>query len=159
MIITKRKALYLMMAPILIGGLTAMTQSPASKGALEGAWNVAVTFDRTDLPPCAPAPSVVIGTAPGRGLVMADSCYASEGVGYGVWERTGPNRFAITFKGNSFGPDGTVAASYKVRATVSLDPVTNTFGGPFETQIFDLSNNVLDTLTGTVSAVRITSQP
>jgi hypothetical protein len=90
---------------------------------------------------------------------MADYCYATEGVGYGVWERTGQNVFAITFKGNSFGPDGTVAASYKVRATVSLDPATNTFGGPFETQIFDLSNNVLDTLTGTVHAVRITSEP
>jgi len=47
----------------------------------------------------------------------------------------------------------------KVRATGSLDPSTNTFGGPFETQIFDLSNNVLDTLTGTVSAVRIPSEP
>ena len=155
MTITKRKALYLMMAPILLAGLAAMTPSPKANGALEGAWNVAVSFDRPGLPPCAPAPSVAIATAPGRGLMMADSCYASEGVGYGVWERTGSNRFAITFRGNSFAPDGTVAASYQVRATVSLDPSTSTFGGPFETQIFDLSNNVLDTLTGTVSAVRI----
>lgn len=159
MTITRRDALCMLIAPILITCLAAMAQSPDSNGALEGAWNVAVAFDRPGLPACAPAPSVAISTAPGRGLVIADSCYASEGVGYGVWERTGHNRFAITFKGNSFGPDGTVAASYKVRATVSLDPSTNTFGGPFETQIFDLSNNILDTLTGRVSAVRVSSEP
>ena len=159
MTITKRKALYTMMGPLLIAGMAAMAQSPTANGALEGAWNVAVTFDRPGLPPCAPAPSVILATAPGRGLVLADSCYASESVGYGVWERTGHNRFAVTFKGNSFGPDGTVAASYKVRATVSLDTSTNTFGGPFETQIVDLSNNVLDTLTGRVLGVRILSEP
>ena len=159
MTISKRKSVYLLIAAILIGGIAVGAQSPNSGQVLEGAWNVAVAFDRGGLPLCAPAPSIAIATTANRGTVIADSCYASEGAGYGVWEKTGNNQFSITFKGNSFGPDGTVATSYKVRARVSLDASTNAFSGPFQTQIFDLSGNVLDTLTGTVNAVRITSEP
>jgi len=159
MTISKRKSVYLLIAAILIAGIAVGAQSPNSGQALEGAWNVAVSFDRGGLPLCAPAPSVAIATTANRGTVIADSCYASEGAGYGAWEKTGNNQFAITFKGNSFGPDGTVATSYKVRARVSLDASTNAFSGPFQTQIFDLSGNVLDTLTGRVNAVRITSEP
>jgi hypothetical protein len=67
--------------------------------------------------------------------------------------------FSITFIGNSFGPGGTVAASYKVRAWVSLGPTVNTFTGPFKTEFFDLAGNLLGTATGTVSAVRIAVEP
>jgi hypothetical protein len=159
MTISKRHSVYLLTAAILITGVAIGAQSPNSGQALDGAWTVAVAFDRAGLPLCAPAPSLAIATTANRGTVIADSCFASEGAGYGVWERTGNNEFAITFKGNSFGPDGTVATSYKVRARVSLDASTKAFSGPFQTQIFDLSGNVLDTLTGRVNAVRITSEP
>jgi len=158
MIIKKRKSLYVLIAAISFAGLTAIAQPQNSSPTPEGAWNVAVTFDRPGLPPCAPAPAVAIATHPHRGTIVADSCFASEGAGYGVWEKVG-NRFAITFRGNSFAPGGTVAATYKVRASVSLDASGNVFAGPFQTQIFDLAGNVLDTLTGTVNAVRITLEP
>ena len=84
---------------------------------------------------------------------------AREGAGYGSWVRTANNRFASTFIGNSFGPDGTVAATYKVRASASLGPTGNTFTGPFTTEFFDLAGNLLGTVTGTVSAVRIVIEP
>jgi hypothetical protein len=159
MSISKRKSPYLMIVSILIAALAAWAQSPNSGQTLDGAWNVAIAFDRAGLPPCAPAPTVAFATNPNRGTLIADSCWAFEGAGYGVWERTGNNQFAITFKGNSFGADGTVAASYKVRAWASLNNTANAFTGPFQTQIFDLSGNVLDTLTGTVSGIRIVVEP
>ena len=155
MTIKKSKSLYLMIAVILIAGIAALAQSPNGNVTPEGAWNVAVAFDRPGLPPCAPAPSVVIATTPNRGTVIADSCWASESAGYGVWTRTGHNQFAITFKGNSFAPDETVAVSYTVKASVSMDASANAFAGPFQTQLFDLAGNVVDTLTGRVKAVRI----
>ena len=91
--------------------------------------------------------------------MIADSCYASESAGYGVWARTGNNQFAITFIGNSFGADGLVASTYKVRANVSLGPTLNTFSGRFTTEIFDLGNNLIATFTGTVTGVRVVAEP
>src|SRR5262245_52545720 len=138
---------------------TATTQSMASGRTLEGAWNVTVVFDQQGLPPCAPAGAAFTAITPGRGTVIAESCYASEGAGYGSWARTANNEFSSTFIGNSFGPDGTVVATYKVRAAVELDPSGDTFSGPFTTDFFDLVGNLLGTVTGTVSAGRIVVEP
>jgi hypothetical protein len=138
---------------------TAAAQSTSSSRTLEGAWNVTVVFDQQGLPRCAPAGAAFTAITPGRGTVIAESCYASEGAGYGSWARTANNEFASTFIGNSFGPDGTVAATYKVRATVALDPSGDTFSGPFTTDFFDLVGNLLGTVTGTVSAARSVVEP
>jgi hypothetical protein len=102
---------------------------------------------------------VFTAVSPGRGTVIAESCYASEGAGYGSWVRRTNNRFAATFIGNSFGPDGTVVSTYKVRARVSLGPMGDTFTGPFTTEFFDLTGNPLGTVTGTVSGARIVVEP
>jgi hypothetical protein len=139
---------------------TAAAQQPASFGpTLEGAWNVTVAFDQQALPPCAPAGTVFTVTGPGTGTVIAESCYASEGAGYGSWVRTAWNRFAVTFVGNSFGPDGTVVTTYKVRARLKLGPSGDALAGPFTTEFFDLGGNLLGSVTGTLSGVRIIVQP
>jgi hypothetical protein len=150
---------YFAIAAMLGLTSTAGAQSTASARTLEGAWNVTVAFDQQGLPPCAPAGAVFAGTGPGRGSVIAESCYASEGAGYGSWVRTANNQFAATFIGNSFGPAGTVAATYKVRASVALGPSGETFSGPFTTEFFDLAGNGLGLVTGTVSAARIVVEP
>ena len=138
---------------------TAAAQSPPLSRTLEGAWTVTVVFDQQGLLPCAPAGALFTTITPGRGTVIAESCYASEGAGYGSWARTASNEFASTFIGNSFGLDGTVAATYKVRASVALGPSGDTFSGPFTTDFFDLAGNLLGTATGTVSAARIVVEP
>lgn len=136
--------------------VTAMAQpSPRSGQTLEGAWNAAIVFQAQGLPPCAPAPTLFTSD----GTMTAESCYASEGTGYGAWAHTANNDFAITFIGNSFGPDGTVAATYKVRASVALGPTRNTFTGSFKTEFFDLAGNLVGSVTGTISAVRIAVEP
>jgi hypothetical protein len=168
MTISRRAYRYLpvlaMLACISTGAMlafasTSAAQSTSSGQTLEGAWNATLVFDQQGLPPCAPAGGVITETSPGRGTLIAESCYASEGAGYGSWVRTAGNQFAATFIGNSFGPDGTVAATYKVRAWVSLGPTDDTFSGPFTTEFFDLGGNLLGTVTGTVSAARIVVEP
>jgi hypothetical protein len=159
MTIRKRLSHYLTIAALLTFSLTATAQSTVSGQTLAGAWNSALTFNEGGAPFCAPAPGVFLETRPGSGTVIADSCYASEGAGYGSWVRTAHNQFAITFIGNSFGPDGTVATTYKVRGTVSLSPTLNSFSGPFQAQFFDLAGNLLGTVTGTVTSVRIVVEP
>lgn len=159
MTIIRRISTYIAIA-MLAFSMTAMAQSATVFGqTLEGAWNVTVVFKDQGLPPCAPAGAVAIATSPGGGTMIAESCYASEGAGYGAWVRKGPNQFAITFIGNSFGADGTVASTYKVRASVSLGPTANSFSGPFTTEFFDLGGNLLASVTGTVSGVRIPAEP
>jgi hypothetical protein len=144
---------------VMTAAMTAGAQSPNSSLGLEGSWNTTIVFDQPGLPPCAPAPSIAIAITPQRGTIIADSCYSSESVGYGSWIRTANNQYAVTFIGNSFAPDGTVATSYKVRATLSVGATGDTFAGPFQTQIFDLAGHLLDTLTGRVSGVRIVVEP
>ena len=159
MTIRRHTILSLTIAAMLAFTSTAPAQSTVSGQTIEGAWNVTVVFNQQGLPPCAPAGTVFTAISPGRGTLIADSCYATESAGYGSWVRTANNQFAATFIGNSFGPDGTVATTYKVRAWASLGPTGDTFTGPFTTQFFGLTGNLLGTVTGTVSAVRIVVEP
>ena len=159
MTISRRWLRCLTIAAILAFTSTGTAQSTVSGQTLEGAWNVTIVFDQPGLPPCASAGSVFTTVSPGRGTVIAESCYASEGAGYGSWVRTADSRFAATFIGNSFGPDGTVVSTYKVRASVSLGPTGDAFTGPFTTEFFELTGNLLGTVTGTVSAARIMVEP
>ena len=157
---TSRRILHSLTITAMLAFISpAMAQTTTSGQTLEGAWNVTVVFDQQGLPPCAPAGAVFTAIGAGKGTVIAESCYATEGAGYGSWVRTANDQFASTFIGNSFGPDGTVAATYKVRTWVSLGPSRNAFTGPFTTEFFDLAGNLLGTVTGTVSAVRIVVEP
>ena len=157
---TTKLSLFLVLVAALAFSLIASAQSVSSTQTLEGAWNVSVQFADPG-PPCAPAGIVVTSIGPGYGTVIAESCYASEGAGYGSWLRTGPNQFSITFIGNSFDDStGLVASTYKVQARVSLGPTKNTFSGPFTTTFFDLNGTPLGPpVTGTVSGVRIEVEP
>ncbi|HEY1342349.1 MAG TPA: hypothetical protein VGF59_32805 [Bryobacteraceae bacterium] len=137
-------------AAALVFGIAALAQSDSRSGqSIEGAWQASITLP-PGMPYCAPAGAL----ATRDGLVLAESCYASEGAGYGAWTRTGNREFAVTFTGNSFGTDGTVAARYKVRASVTLASNGNSFSGPYSTQFFDLSGNPTDSFSGTVTGTR-----
>src|SRR5689334_15513573 len=82
-------------AAILAFVILALAQpNPHSGQSIAGAWQVSITLPN-GYPFCAPSGTL----ATGDGLILAESCYASEGPGYGVWERTGNGRFGITFTG------------------------------------------------------------
>jgi hypothetical protein len=141
MTISRRISHYLI-AAMLSFNITVLAQSMRSDQTLEGAWNVTVVFQDQGLPFCAPDGTVLTIVNPGNGTVIAESCYASEGTGYGTWVRMANNQFAITSIGNSYGPDATVVAPYKVRASVSLGPTSNSFARPLQNRIFRLGGQL-----------------
>lgn len=97
---------------------TAAAQSPPLSRTLEGAWTVTVVFDQQGLLPCAPAGALFTTITPGRGTVIAESCYASEGAGYGSWARTASNEFAsvpLSERG-----DATPASPFASRLTAEI---------------------------------------
>ena len=135
-------------AALLLFGVSALAQSDSAP-RIDGVWQTSITVPEGS-PFCAPAPAL----ATRDGLVFAESCYASEGAGYGIWVRTGNREYSITFTGNSFGADGTVTAKYKVRASVALAPDGNSFSGTYKTDIFDLAGNPTGAFHGTVAGTR-----
>jgi hypothetical protein len=140
----------LLMAVVFAGSTVAMGQPGFATGqSPEGAWSVAINYN--GLPPCRSAPAVFTR----EGTIIADSCSASIGVGYGSWVRTGNREFASTFIGNNYGPGGAVIGSYKVRAKGEIERNGQTASGEFRTEVFDLAGNVVFVATGTVILKRI----
>ena len=154
----RRTLRYLPAAAVLAFGISASAQpNPSSGQTIEGAWEVSITLPG-GFPFCASAGTI----ATRDGLVLVESCYASDGAGYGVWPRVGNGQFATTFTGNSFGPGGVVIGKYKVRATVTLSSDGNSFSGTYRTDILDVAGNPLSqpvATTGTMSGVRIKLEP
>ena len=150
----RRTPRYLSAAVILAFGISASAQpNPNSGQSIEGSWEVSISLPG-GFPFCASAGTI----ATRDGLVVAESCYASEGVGYGIWARVGNGQFAITFTGNSFDPGGVVVGKYKVRATVTLSSNGNSFTGTYRTDILDVAGKPLNppvAITGTLRGVRI----
>ena len=117
---------------------------------LEGGWNVTIT-----------AHGSVLCTAPEvfsrEGTVIADPCSGSQlGVGYGAWIRTGNREFAGTFVGNVYnGTTGQIIGRYKVTSIGTLQPDGETLTGVFKTESYDLSGNLINTVSGTLLGKRI----
>jgi hypothetical protein len=117
-----------------------------------GAWNVTIEFD--GFPPCtAPA----LNTADGG--VIANACTNLESPGYGQWVKIPNRKFAITFVGLEFAPDGQSIGTYKVRAEVTLTKDGTVFSGPFTADIFDTGGHVTFTISGMVRATRVAVEP
>ena len=127
------------------------TQSIATPGAssapqLEGSWEVTVM-------PTGGDPIVDIATfTKGGGLINADPD-PNLSTGIGTWVRTGGNQFGVTFV-HFLSDAGAPLGTLKVRAEMTLDSLTDTFTGPFQTDVV-IGGNVVQTICGTVQARRI----
>ena len=73
--------------------------------------------------------------------------------GIGSWERTGPNRFTVTFV-HFLSDQGTPLGSLKVRGDMTYDSQTDTFSGPFRTDVV-IGGNVVQSICGTVQFRRL----
>jgi hypothetical protein len=113
---------------------------------LEGSWEVTVMATGQD-------PIIDFSTmTEGGGLTSTDPD-PNVSTGIGTWKRIGHKRFAVTFVhflSNQGAPLGTL----KVRAEVTLDPQTDTFSGPFRTDVV-IGGNVVQSICGTVQARRL----
>ena len=118
----------------------------ASAPQLEGSWEVTVM-------PNGEAPIIDFSTmTEGGGLISTDPD-PNVSAGIGTWERIGPKRFAVTFV-HFLSDHGAPLGTLKVRAEVTLNSRTDTFSGPFQTDVI-IGGNVVQTVCGTVHAKRI----
>ena len=85
--------------------------------------------------------------------------FPTETPGFGRWAKTGPHTYSITFLTQIGAPDGTLAATGKVRATVTLSACGDEFTGTFLVDIFDRAGAPIATDTGTVTGTRIKVEP
>ena len=153
---TNKKALVTFMLATMIATCIAFTGtkgSPASAEAapaLEGSWEITVT-------PAGGSPIVDLATfSRGGGLINSDPD-PNLSAGHGTWVKTGGSEFAVTFV-HFLSDQGAALGTVKVRAVIQLDKQTDTFSGPFQTDVF-IGGNLVQSFCGTVQARRIAVEP
>ncbi len=156
--------------------VVAMSQAPAAQGtpgvnhggsggkSLAGAWFSTVT-------PTLIPPFVSVGTFERGGtltnissvsLAFPPGVIASgvpESPGYGVWAKTGPQTYAVTFLTITGDGTGGFAGTQKVRATLTIGPDGDQFDGVFQVDVLDPGGSLIVSDTGTIHGVRIKVQP
>ena len=146
---TFKKTLAALVVATMLATLIAFTGTRSNVGAqgaaapnLEGSWEVTVMPNGGD-------PIVDLATfTSGGGIINSDPDPALS-TGHGTWVRIGGDKFGVTFIHLLPGGD-----RVKVRAITQLDQQSNTFSGPFQTDII-IGGNVVQTFCGTVQARRI----
>ena len=130
----------------LVGAKSNVKGGGASAPQLVGSWEVTVM-------PTGGDPIIDFSTmTEGGGLISTDPD-PNVSTGIGTWERIGQNRFAVTFV-HFLSDQGAPLGTLKVRAEVTLDSHTDTFSGPFRTDVV-IGGNVVQSLCGTVQARRV----
>ena len=123
---------------------------------ITGSWEGVVTNA-----PGGPPPFRVLMTFTGVGGFVG-SGDGDNSVGspqYGVWERTGRRRFALTFRQLFSNPDGSSNGSVKVRQTIIVSKSGDAWHGPFKVDIFAPDGTLVFSGDGTAQATRIQSEP
>jgi len=155
---TTKKALATFILAGMIATFIAFTGTKASVSAggaeaapaLEGSWEITVMPDGGN-------PIVDMGTfTRGGGLINSDPD-PNLSTGHGTWVKNGGGEFAVTFV-HFLSDQGAALGTVKVRAVIQLDGHTDTFSGPFQTDVI-IGGNVVQSFCGTVQATRIAVEP
>ena len=134
----------------LTGTQSSATPGGSSAPQLEGTWEVTVMPAGGDL-------IVDFATfTKGGGLITTDPD-PNVSAGIGTWVGRGHNQFAVTFV-HFLSDAGAPLGTLKVRAEITLDSQTDTFSGPFRTDVV-IGGNVVQSICGTVQARRINVEP
>ena len=143
-------ALVILALATLITTLTS-TQSSATPGGssapdLEGSWKITVM-------PTGGGPIADFCTfTKGGGLLNTDPD-PNLSTGIGTWVRTGGHQFAVTFV-HFLSDGGAPLGTLKVRAELTLNSQTDTFSGPFRTDVV-IGGDVVQSICGTVQGERV----
>ena len=150
---TIKKTLAALVVATMLATLIAFTgtRSNVSAGAttapaLEGSWEVTVFPDGGD-------PVVDLATFTEGGGIIATDPDPNVSTGLGTWVKTGGDEFAVTFV-HFLSDQGAAVGTLKVRSVIQLDKHTDTFSGPFRTDVI-IGGNVVQSICGTVQARRI----
>ena len=125
-------------------------QDNKSINQLIGTWEVTVT-------PNGGAPIIDYVTFHESGGMTNIDPDPNLSAGIGTWERLGPNSFASTFV-HFLSDNGSPVGLLKVNAETAFDPKTETFSGPFRTDVV-IGGNVVQSICGTVELRRIGVEP
>jgi hypothetical protein len=146
-------AALLIMAIATLIGLTSSRSSATPNGSsapqLEGSWEVTVMANGAD-------PVIDFSTMTAGGGLISTDPDPNVSTGIGSWEKIGPNRFAVTFV-HFLSDQGSPLGTLKVRAEIVLDSHTDTFSGPFRTDVV-IGGNVVNSICGTVQARRVVAE-
>jgi hypothetical protein len=82
---------------------------------------------------------------------------SSGNVCLGVWSQKG-NIYKLNHPSWTFDGNGNLTGTAVIREQVTVDSHGNSFSGTFTVDVYDLSNNLLYHLSGTVSGDRITAE-
>lgn len=118
--------------------------------SLEGSWEVTVMPDGGE-------PIVDFATLTSGGGITNSDPDPNLSTGHGTWVRTGGDEFATTFV-HFLSAGGAPLGTIKVRAVMHLDRETDTFSGPFRTDVI-IGGEVVQSFCGTVQAKRISVEP
>src|SRR6266508_1842861 len=147
---TIKKTLAALVVATMLVTLVAFTgtRSNASPGGsaapeLEGSWEVTVNPDGGE-------PIVDLATFTSGGGIINSDPDPNLSTGHGTWVRTGGREFGVTFI-HFLSSGGVALGRLKVRAIVQLDQQTDTFSGPFQTDVI-IGGEVVQTICGTVQA-------
>ena len=154
---TTKKTLAALVLAGMIVALMAVTGSQfnakgggATAPSVEGSWEVTVMPNGGD-------PVVDIATFTSGGGIIGTDPDPNVSTGLGSWVRTGGDQFAVTFV--HFLNDGSAPlGTLKVRSVIQLDRQTDTFSGPFRTDVI-IGGNVVQSVFGTVHAKRFSVEP
>jgi len=113
---------------------------------LEGTWEVTVMPDGG-------APIVNLATFTSDGGMVNSDPDPNLSTGHGTWAKNGGNEFGVTFI-HFLSDQGAPLGTLKVRAAAQLDKSTDTFSGPFRTDVI-IGGNVVQSVCGTVHARRV----
>ena len=151
---TTKKAFAAFIIAAMIATLIAFTGTKAVASAgqaeaaptLEGSWEITVMPDGG-----APITDLATFTR-GGGLINSDPD-PNLSTGHGTWVKTGGREFTVTFI-HFLSNQGAALGTVKVRAVIQLDRQTDTFSGPFRTDVL-IGGNLVQSFCGTVRATRI----
>ena len=147
-----RKTLATFAVAAMLATLIAFTgtQSNVNAGGagpdLEGSWEITIT-------PQGAGPIVDIATFTSGGGMMNTDPDPNLSTGHGTWVKNGDHEYAVTFV-HFLSNGGAALGTVKVRAVIQLDQQTDTFNGPFRTDVV-IGGNVVQSFCGTVQATRI----
>lgn len=153
---TIRKTLATFVVVTMLATLVAFTgtQSNVSAGganapALEGSWEITITPNGGD-------PILDLATFTSGGGIINSDPDPNLSTGHGTWVKTGGQKFDVTFV-HFLSSGGVPLGRLKVRSSITLDQQTDTFSGPFQTDVF-IGGNLVQTICGTVQAKRISAE-
>ena len=96
---------------------------------------------------------------PNGEVVETPSVPIAVSTGHGGWVRLGNNEFSLTVVYLRRDDNGELIGTSKVRSNLRVNHGFTEAQGRFETQVFDLNENLVDTFAGFAQAKRIQVEP